>query len=70
MQKSNVSPIGQASQSNPNFPPNQKDGDLLVNVYTSVHAYGERSNSPCIGQVLVSNLSQMPHLSPCSPGGG
>ena len=38
-------------------------GDLLVNVHTSVHAYGERSNSPSIGQVLVSNQSQMLHLS-------
>ena len=37
---------------------------LLVNVHTSVHAYGEQSNSPRVGQVLVSNQSQMPHLSP------
>ena len=31
-------------------------GDLLVNVHTFVHVYDEWSNSPCIGQVLVSNL--------------
>ena len=48
--------------------PHPKDGDLqenlLVNVYISVHAYGEQSNSPCIGPILVSNQGQMPHLSP------
>ena len=48
--------------------PNQKDGDiqgdLLVNFHTSVHAYNEQSNSSSIGQVMVSNRSQMPHLSP------
>ena len=45
-----------------------KDGDLqgelLVNVHTSVHVYDEQSNSPCIGQALVSNQSKMLHLSP------
>ena len=49
-------------------PPHQKDGDLqgdlLVNFHTSVHAYNEQSNSSSIGQVLVSNRSQTPHLSP------
>ena len=57
--------------------PHLKDGDLrgnlLVNVHTSVLAYGEWSNSHvAMGQVLVSNRSQMPHLSSysCSPGGG
>ena len=29
--------------------------DLLVNVHTSVHAYGKQSNSPGVGQVVVSN---------------
>ena len=43
MQKSNASPIGQASQSNLTSSPHQKDedirGDLLVNVHTYVHTY-------------------------------
>ena len=41
-------------------------GDLLVNVHTSVYAYGKRSNSPRIGQVLVSNF---PLFSLHSPAG-
>ena len=41
-------------------------GDLLVNVHTSVHAYMVNGQilHIAIGQVLVSNQSQMPHLSP------
>ena len=39
-------------------------GDFIANVYTFVHVYGEWSNTPYIGEVLVSNWSQMSHLSP------
>ena len=57
-----TAPIGHASQSNPYCLPNLKhwdlQGDLLVNVHTSVHAYGERSNFPLTVQILVSNRSQ------------
>ena len=40
-------------------------GNLLVNVHTSVHVYGEQSHSQAtIGQVLVTNQSQMLLLHP------
>ena len=35
-------------------------GDLLINVHTYVQVYGKRSNSPCMGQVLVSNSPLFP----------
>ena len=45
----------------------QKDGDLqgdlLVDVHTSMHVY-EQSHAPYMGQVLVSNQRQMPHIFP------
>ena len=50
--------------SSPHLKHGDLSGDLLVNVHTSVYAYGERSNCPSIEQVLMSNWSQMPHLSP------
>ena len=38
--------------------------DLIVNVHTSVQMYGKWSNSLCMVHALVSNLNQIPHLSP------
>ena len=52
------------SQHSPHLSHGDLWGDLLVNVHTSVHAYGERLNSPCIGRVwrqmlhLFSSISQ------------
>ena len=43
--------------------------DLLVNVHNSVHAYDGWSNSPRIGQVLVSNSPLCPLHSPGGEGG-
>ena len=60
--------LGMSVSQIPTFsPPKTWDlrGLLLVNVHTSVHAYGEQANSPCIGQTLMSNRRQMPHLPPC-----
>ena len=47
-------------------------GDLLVNVHTSVCAYGEWSNSPCIGHASfgVKVKSNTPPFPLHSPGGG
>ena len=51
-------------QPSPHLKDEDLQGDLLVNVYISVHAYSEQSISPCIEHVLVSNQGQMTHLSP------
>ena len=42
----------------------QHGNNLLVNVHTSVQAHDEQLNSPHIGQILVSNQSQMLHFPP------
>ena len=63
-------PNGQTCRSNSNLP-HQKDGDLrgnlLVNVHTSVHTCGERSNSPrmytaCFGIESKSNAPPFPYI--------
>ena len=45
IQNSNAPPVGYATPS-PHLKHRDLRGDLLINVHTSVHVYGEQSHSP------------------------